>query len=113
MLRVVIFQSSFSRLCNILYTTTVKLLGLLLPKMLHSGLQPNSTKRTSSSRADGSLARQEIAEDSHSGWWTVENFYANTEYTFLKTRYVGIGSLKVMFIPCINIVYGRICLKIS
>ena len=60
MLRIVIFQSSLSRLCNILYTTPVKLLGLLLPKMLHSGLQPNSTKRTPSSRADSSSARQEI-----------------------------------------------------
>lgn len=60
MLRIVIFQSSLSRLCNVLYTNPVKLLGLLLPKMLHSGLQPNSTKRTPSSHADSPLARQEI-----------------------------------------------------
>ena len=60
MLRIVIFQRSLSRLCNFLYTTTAKLLGLLLPKMLHSGLHPNSTKRTPSSRVDSSLARQEI-----------------------------------------------------
>jgi len=61
MLRTVIFQSSLSRLCNTLYTTPVKLLGLLLPKMLHSDLQPNSAKRTPSSRSGSSLARQEIS----------------------------------------------------
>jgi len=37
--------------------------------------------------------------------------FVSTECTRLKKRYVGIGSLKVMFIPCINIVYGSICLK--
>jgi hypothetical protein len=60
MLRIVIFQSSLSRLCDVLYTIPVKLLGLLLPKMLHSGLQPNSTKRTQSSHADSPRAKQEI-----------------------------------------------------
>ena len=34
----------------------------------------------------------------------MENIYARTECTFLKTRYVGMYSIKMMIIPCINIV---------
>jgi len=30
----------------------------------------------------------------------------------LKARESGIWSMKMVFIPCINIVYRRICLKI-
>ena len=46
-----------------------------------------------------------ILADCPTGWETVENFYASTECTFLKTRQVGIWSVKMMIIPFINIVY--------
>jgi hypothetical protein len=36
---------------------------------------------------------------------------ASRKCTFLNKRYVGNGSLKMMLIPYINIVYGRIYLK--
>jgi hypothetical protein len=32
-------------------------------------------------------------------------------FTLLKTRYVGIGFLKMRLIPYINIAYRNICLK--
>jgi len=39
----------------------------------------------------------------------VKNFHASTKSTFLKTRWVGIWSIKMMLIPSINIVYRWIC----
>jgi len=36
---------------------------------------------------------------------TAKNFHASTKSTFLKTRWVGIWSMKMTLIPSINIVY--------
>ena len=41
----------------------------------------------------------------------MENCTASIECTFLKSRKVEIWSMKMIFIPCINIVYRRICIK--
>ena len=45
-------------------------------------------------------------------WYTAENSDASIKCIFLKTRQVGIWSMKMLLIPCINIAYMRICLKI-
>jgi hypothetical protein len=50
-----------------------------------------------------------ILENRHKRWYFVENFYVSIECTSLKTIQVGIWSK--MMIPCINIVYRRICVK--
>jgi len=43
-------------------------------------------------------------------WYTAENSDGITECTFLKTRQVSIWSMKMVLIPCTNIVYRWICL---
>jgi hypothetical protein len=43
--------------------------------------------------------------------WTVEDFYASIVNTFLKTWKVGIWSMKMVLIACVNTVNCWICLK--
>ena len=45
-------------------------------------------------------------------WYSAENSDASIKCTFLKTRQLGIWSMKMVLIPSINIVYIRTCLKI-
>ena len=55
-----------------------------------------------------------IREDWYTMWQNVENFYATIECTFFKKKekiQVGIWSMKMVLIPCVNIVYRRIYLK--
>ena len=35
-------------------------------------------------------------------WYTVENFYASIKCPFLKIRQVGVWSMKMALISCIN-----------
>ena len=52
-----------------------------------------------------------ILQDCQTWLETDENFDASIKCTFLETRYFGTWSLKIVLIPCINIVYKLICLQ--
>jgi hypothetical protein len=45
-------------------------------------------------------------------WLIVYNFHAGIEWNFLERWKVVVWSMKMVLIPCINIVYSLICLKI-